>query len=323
MNLSCVLAAALLWFSFAPAAAVAQGFPNKPVRFIVPFAPGGQSDVVARIVGQKLSERWGQPVIIENKPGAATTLGADFVAKAPADGYTILLAPAPFVITQYAYPKLPYDSRRDFTPVTLLVTNPLVAVVNPVRMPVKTFSEFVAALKKEPGKTSYGTPGNGSLPHLAVELFGVQAGTSALHVPYKGGGPAVVDLVGGQITFMFASPLEVMPHVKAGKLNVLGVTSAKRVSYWPDVPTLKEAGSKEYEAYAWFGVVASAATPREIVAKLNADIVAVLKSSDVAERLAAQGTDVAATSTEEFARFLDAEHARWSAAVKVANVVVQ
>ena len=323
MKISCALAAALLLIALAPATGMAQGFPNKPVRFIVPFAPGGQSDVVARVVGQKLAERWGQPVVIENKPGAATTLGADFVAKAPADGYTILLAPAPFVITQYAYPKLPYDSRKDFTPVTLLVTNPLVAVINPARMPVKTFGEFVAAVKNEPGKISYGTPGNGSLPHLAVELFGVQAGTSALHVPYKGGGPAVVDLVGGQIAFMFASPLEVMPHVKAGKLNVLGVTSAKRVSYWPDVPTLKEAGYKEYEAYAWFGVVAPAATPREIVAKLNADIVAVLKSPDVAERLAAQGADVAATSAEEFGRFLDAEHVRWSAAVKAANVVVQ
>jgi tripartite-type tricarboxylate transporter receptor subunit TctC len=315
------------WLALACAVAsfgtLALSFPSKPVRFIVPFAPGGQSDVVARTVGQKLSERWGQPVIIENKPGAATTLGTDFVAKAPADGYTILLAPAPFVITQYAYPKLPYDSRKDFTPVTLLVTNPLVAVVNPTRLPVKTFAEFVAAVKKEPGKISYGTPGNGSLPHLAVELFGVQSGTSALHVPYKGGGPAVVDLVGGQISFMFASPLEVMPHVKAGRLLTLGVTSDKRVSYWPDVPTLKEAGYKEYEAYAWFGVVAPAATPRDIIAKLNADIVAVLKSPDVSERLAAQGADVAATSAEEFGRFLAAEHVRWSAAVKAANVTVQ
>ena len=321
-SIRALLAALLCWMLFS-AVAFAQGFPSKPVRFIVPFAPGGQSDVVARTVGQKLSERWGQPVIIENKPGAATTLGADFVAKAPADGYTILLAPAPFVITQYAYLKLPYDSRKDFTPVTLLVTNPLVAVVNPGRMPVKTFAEFVAAVKKEPGKISYGTPGNGSLPHLAVELFGVQSGTSALHVPYKGGGPAVVDLVGGQIAFMFASPLEVMPHVKAGRLLTLGVTSDKRVSYWPDVPTLKEAGYKEYEAYAWFGVVAPAATPRDIVARLNADIVAVLKSPDVSERLAAQGADVAATSADEFGRFLAAEHVRWSAAVKAANVTVQ
>ena len=305
------------------APALAQSFPSKAVRFIVPFAPGGQSDVVARTVGQKLAERWGQPVLIENKPGAATTLGADFVAKAPADGHTLLLAPAPFVITQYAYPTLPYDSRRDFTPVTLLVTNPLVVTINPTRMPVKTFADFVAAVKKDPGRVSYGTPGNGSLPHLAVELFRVQSGIDALHVPYKGGGPAVVDLVGGQIAFMFASPLEVMPQVKAGKLVVLGVTSEKRVAYWPDVPTLKESGYTDYEAYAWFGVVAPAATPKEVIAKLNADIVAVLKSPEVAERLAAQGADLAATTAGEFGRFLTSEHVRWSAAVKAANVTVQ
>ena len=323
MTLSRACAPLVLICAAIAAPALAQSFPSKAVRFIVPFAAGGQSDVVARTVGQKLAERWGQPVVIENKPGAATTLGADFVAKAPADGHTILLAPAPFVITQYAYPTLPYDSRRDFTPVTLLVTNPLVVTVNPSRMPVKTFADFVAAVKKEPGRVSYGTPGNGSLPHLAVELFRLQSGIDALHVPYKGGGPAVVDLVGGQIDFMFASPLEVMPQVKAGKLVVLGVTSEKRVAYWPDVPTLKESGYRDYEAYAWFGVVAPAATPKEVIAKLNADIVAVLKSPEVAERLAAQGTDVAATTADEFGRFLAAEHVRWSAAVKAASVTVQ
>ena len=305
------------------ATAQAQPYPSKPVRFIVPFAPGGQSDVVARIVGQKLSASWGQPVVIENKPGAATTLGADFVAKSPGDGHTMLLAPAPFVITQYAYPKLPYDSRKDFTPISLLVTNPLVITVNPVRMPVKTTAEFVDAIKKEPGKVSYGTPGNGSLPHLAVELFRLQSGLDALHVPYKGGGPAVQDMVGGQIAFMFASPLEVMPNVKAGRLNVIAVTSAKRVSYWPDVPTLVESGYPNYEAYAWFGVVAPAATPRDIIAKINADIVAVLKTPAVAESLAAQGADVAITTPEEFGRFLDAEHVRWSSAVKAANVKIE
>lgn len=323
MNLKHLLNCAMVLATLVPAPAIAQPFPSKAIRFVVPFAPGGQSDVVARLVGQKLSERWGQPVLIENKAGAATTIGADFVAKAPADGYTILLAPAPFVITQYAYPKLPYDSRRDFTPVTLLVSNPLVVTINPARVAAKTFAEFVALARKEPGKLTYGTPGNGSLPHLAVELFRVQSGIDTLHVPYKGGGPAVVDLVAGQIAFMFASPLEVMPNVKAGKLNVLGVTSDKRVAYWPEVPTLKESGFRDYEAYAWFGVTAPAATPRDIVARLNADIVAVLKSPDVSERLTAQGADVAATSIEEFGRFLSAEHARWSAAVKAANVTVQ
>ena len=315
MTLAKFLPFSVLLFAFTAATAIAQPYPTRFVRFIVPFAPGGQSDAVARIVGQKLSERWGQPVVIENKPGAATTIGADLVAKSPADGYTILLAPAPFVITQYAYPKLPYDSRKDFTPVALLVTNPLVITVNPTKMPVKTPAEFVAAIKKEPGQVSYGTPGNGSLPHLAVELFRLQSGIDALHVPYKGGGPAVQDMVGGQISFMFASPLEVMPNVKSGRLNVIAVTSAKRVSYWPDVPTLVESGYPNYEAYAWFGVVAPAATPRDIIAKINADIVAVLKTPAVAESLAAQGADVAITTPEEFGKFLDAEHVRWSSAV--------
>ena len=240
--------AAVIGATTAAFPALAQSYPNKVVRFIVPFAPGGQSDAVARIVGQELSKKWGQPVIIENKPGAATTIGSDFVAKAAPDGYTILLAPAPFVITQYAYPKLPYDSRKDFVPVSLLVTNPLVITVNPMRMPMKTVGEFVTAIKKEPGSVSYGTPGNGSLPHLAVELFRLQSGIEPLHVPYKGGGPAVTDLVGGQTSFMFASPLEVMPNVKAGRLNVIAVTSSKRVSYWPDVPTVVESGYPEYEA---------------------------------------------------------------------------
>jgi len=323
MTLARSLRRCLLLLAITVSAAFAQSYPTKVVKFIVPFAPGGQSDAVARIVGQKLAERWGQPVVVENKPGAATTIGADLVAKSPADGYTILLAPAPFVITQYAYPKLPYDSRKDFVPVSLLVTNPLVITVNPSKMPVKTPKEFVDEIKKAPGMVSYGTPGNGSLPHLAVELFRLQSGIDALHVPYKGGGPAVTDLVGGQIAFMFASPLEVMPNVKAGRLNVIAVTSAKRVSYWPDVPTLVESGYPNYESYAWFGVVAPAGTPKDIVAKINADIVAVLKMKDVADNLAAQGADVAITTPEEFGKFLDAEHARWSQAVKAANVKIE
>ncbi len=300
-----------------------QSFPSKPVRFVVPFAPGGQSDVVARLVAEKLASRWGQPVVVDNKAGAATTIGADLVAKAPADGYTMLLAPAPFVITQYAYPKLPYDSRRDFTPVTLLVTNPLVVVSNPAKVPGNTMAALVEHAKKTPGVLPYGTPGNGSLPHLAVELFQLQAGLQALHVPYKGGGPAVVDLVGGQVAFMFASPLEVMQHVTSGKLQALAISSDRRVPYWPQVPTLKESGYPEYEAYAWFGVVVAAATPKDIVAKMNADIVDVLRQPDMVERLRNLGADVAATSVEEFGRFLNAEHARWSTAVKAAKVTVQ
>lgn len=321
-----IRAATTLYAAFALTVTAVQAqpaFPNKPVRFVVPFAPGGQSDVVARMVAEKLAVRWGQPVVVDNKAGAATTIGADIVAKAPADGYTMLLAPAPFVITQYAYPKLPYDSRRDFTPVTLLVTNPLVVVTNPAKVPGRTLAEFVDHAKKTPGALAYGTPGNGSLPHLAVELFQLHSAIQPLHVPYKGGGPAVIDLVAGQVSFMFASPLEVMQHVTSGKLQALAMTSDRRVPYWPQVPTLKESGYPEYEAYAWFGVVVAAATPKDIVAKINADIVAVLRQPDMAERLKNLGADVAANTPEEFGRFLNAEHARWSAAVKAAKVTVQ
>lgn len=320
-----IRALVVLWFALGGlvASAGAQSWPSKPVRFVVPFAPGGQSDVVARMVAEKLALRWGQPVVVDNKAGAATTIGADLVAKAPADGYTMLLAPAPFVITQYAYPRLPYDSRRDFTPVSLLVTNPLVVVTNPAKVPGRSLAEFVEHAKKNPGALPYGTPGNGSLPHLAVELFQLQSGVQPLHVPYKGGGPAVIDLVAGQVSFMFASPLEVMQHVASGRLQALGITSDRRVPYWPQVPTLKEAGYPEYEAYAWFGVVVAAATPREIVTKMNADIGAVLRMPDVAEKLKNLGADVAATTPEEFGRFLNAEHLRWSAAVKAAKVTVQ
>jgi tripartite-type tricarboxylate transporter receptor subunit TctC len=304
-------------------AAAAQPFPSKPVRFIVPFAPGGQSDVVARTVAQQLSERWGQPVVVENKPGAATTIGADFVAKSPADGYTIMLAPAPFVITQYAYPKLPYDGRKDFAPVALLVTNPLVVAVNPAKMSARNAADFAAEVKRQPGKFTYGTPGNGSLPHVAVELFNLRAGTSTVHVPYKGGAPAVTDLVGGQVDFMFASPLEVMQHVKAGRLAVVGATAAKRLPYWPDVPTMLESGVKDYEVLAWFGVVAPSGTPRDVLAKLSADVSWAIRSPDVAEKLSAQGADISGAPAEEFGRFLDAEHERWSAAVKAANVKIE
>ena len=302
--------------------ALAQSWPAKPIHFIVPFAPGGQSDIVARTIAEKLAGRLGQPVVVENKAGAATTIGADFVAKSPADGYTILLAPAPFVITQYAYPKLPYDSRKDFTPVTLLVTNPMVVTVN-ASVPAKNFAEFVALMKTQPGKLNYGSPGNGSLPHVATEMFKQRAGLDAVHIPYKGGGPAVIDLVGGQISFMFASPLEVMQHVKSGKLRVLAATSPARLSYWPEVPTVIESGYPDYEALAWFGVVAPAATPREIVARLATEISAILATPEVKERLAAQGAEAAIATSEEFGRFLDREHARWSVAVKAANVKIE
>ena len=298
-------------------------FPTKPVRFVVPFAPGGSSDVLSRSVGQKLSERWSQPVVVENKPGASTTLAAAQVAKAAPDGYTIMLAPAPFVITQYVYPSLSYDVRKDFVPVSLMVTNPLTVVINPQRIAGRTIGALVDAMKAKPGEMTYGTPGQGSLPHLAVEAFRAQVGTEVVHVPYKGGGPAVVDLLGGQIDFMFASPLEIRNHVESGKLAVLGITSSERAKWWPEVPTLQESGYPGYEAYAWFGVVAPAGTPAEIVGKISADIAVALKSPDLVARLTAQGTDIAASTPAGFGEFLAREHERWSKAVKASGVTVK
>lgn len=316
------LATAVAIAGAAGATAAAQTFPTKPVKFVVPFAAGGTSDIVARSIGQRLGERWGQTVIVENKPGAASTIGADQVAKAPPDGYTILLAPAPFVITQYAYPKLNYDTRRDFAPVTLLVTSPLVVTVNGDG-PLKTMDAFLAHLKANPGKLNYGSPGNGSLPHLAIELFKLRSGTEMTHVPYRGGGPAVVDLVGGRIDLLFASMPEVQAHVQSGKLKVIGVTSPQRASSVPDVPTVAEKGLQGYEAFAWFGVMAPAGVPRELLAKISADMVTALRADDVRARLTEAGMDVAGTTPEEFGKFLDREHARWSEVVKTVNIKIE
>lgn len=320
-------AARMLCAAFALAAAAVHGqpsFPSKPVRFVVPFPPGGQSDTVARMVAEKLAARWGQPVVVENRPGAAATIGADLVAKAPADGHTMLFVTAPFVITQYAYPRLPYDSRRDFTPVSLLVTNPMVLVTNPSKVPGKTLTEFIDFAKKNPGSLAYGTPGNGSLPHLGVELLQLQAGVQLLHVPYKGAAAAVTDLIAGRLSFVLLSPSEVMPHVASGKLQALAMTSDRRATTWPQVPTVKESGFPDYATYAWFGVVVAAGTAKEIVAKMNADIVAVLRLPDMVERMRTNlGVDIAATTIDEFDRFLNAEHGRWSAAVKAAKVTVE
>jgi tripartite-type tricarboxylate transporter receptor subunit TctC len=316
------VAAALLIAGVHGAAAGAQTFPTKPVKLVVPFAPGGTSDIVARSLGQKLGERWSQTVIVENKPGAATTLAAEQVAKAPADGYTILLAPAPFVIAQYAYPKLGYDTRRDFTPVTLLVTSPLVVTVSSGG-PLKTMDAFLAYLKAHPGKLNYGSPGNGSLPHLAIELFKLRSNTDIVHVPYRGGGPAVVDLVGGRIDLLFASMPEVQAHVQSGKLKVIGVTSPQRAPAMPDVPTVVEKGLQGYEAFAWFGVVAPAGVPRDLLGKISGDMVAALTADDVRARLTEAGMDVAGTTPEEFGAFLDREHARWSEVVRTVNIRIE
>jgi len=296
-------------------AAWAQPYPNRPVRMIVPFAPGGATDIIARTVAQNLAEQLGQPVAVENKPGAGTTVGNAEVAKAKPDGYTLLFAPTPFVISQVVYPTLPYDPKKDFTPVSLLATSPFILVTHP-SVPAKSVGELVALAKAKPGTLTFCSAGNGTVPHLAGELFKLRAGVDVVHVPYKGGGPAIVDLVSGQVNMMFATPIEVASMVQAGKLSVLGTTSLTRLPAYPGVPTLAESGYPGFEVASFFGVLAPAGTPPEIVARLAADLAAVMALPEVREKFAQQSADANVQGPEGFARFLSAEREKWADIVK-------
>jgi len=301
--------------------AAGQTYPAKPIRLVVPFAPGGASDVLARLVGQKLAERWGQPVVVENKPGAATTLGAADVAKAPADGYTLMLAPAPFVIAPLMYQKLTYDAARDFTGVALLASSPLLLTAHP-SVAASTLPELLALAKAKPGALMYGSPGNGSVPHLATELFKMRTGTDLSHVAYKGGGPAVTDLVAGHITLMFASPIEVSQHVNAGRLKYIAASTKERVPSIPGVPTVSEMGYPGFDVVAWFGIVAPAATPKDVVAKLSQEIGRILAAPEVKEKFAAQGAEITFLPADEFDRFLAREREQWAQAIKVSGAKI-
>jgi len=295
--------------------AIAQPYPNRPIKMIVPFAPGGATDIIARTVAQKLSDRVGQPVVVENKPGAGTTVGNAEVAKARPDGYTLLFAPTPFMISQVVYPTLPYDPRKDFAPVSLLATSPFILVTN-ASITARNVGELVAQAKAKPGALTFCSAGNGTVPHLAGELFKLRAGVDIVHVPYKGGGPAIVDLVGGQVNMMFATPIEVAQHVQSGKLRVLATTSLKRLPAFADVPTLDESGYPGFEVASFFGVLAPAGTPSDIVARLAADLATVMELPDVRERFAAQSADANVQGPEAFGKFLEAQRVKWADIVK-------
>jgi tripartite-type tricarboxylate transporter receptor subunit TctC len=315
-----LLANALLFSSVALFAANLHGqpYPTKTVRIVVPFAPGGASDVLARLVGQKLSERLGQPFIVENRPGATTTVAAAEVAKAPADGYTLMLAPAPFVIAPLMYQKVAFDPARDFAGIALLASSPLILTVHP-SVGVSTAQELLALAKAKPGTIMYASPGSGSVPHLATELFKLRSGADFTHVPYKGGGPAVTDLVGGHVGFMFASPIEVSQYVAAGKLRYLMTSTKDRVPSLPSVPTAGDLGIAGFDVVAWFGIVAPAATPRDIVDRLSQEIGRILATPDVKEKFAGQGAEITFLPAGEFDRFLAREREQWAQAVKVSG----
>jgi tripartite-type tricarboxylate transporter receptor subunit TctC len=299
--------------------ASAQPYPGKPVRIIVPYAAGGAVDIVARAVGQPLSEALKQPVVVENKPGASANIGMEAAAKSAPDGYTLLMASNGIATNNALFPKLAFDGRKDFAPVARIGYAPLVIVV-PASSPAKSLKDLIAMAKAEPGKLTYASAGNGSSGHLAGELLKSAAKIDVLHVPYKGGAPAITDLLGERISFMPINPVEVMSHIRAGKLRALAVASDKRFPLLPDVPTTAEAGLPGYEATVWWGLVAPAGTPRDVVQKLNSETDKVLANPASAKSLADLGVVVTPGTPEQFAAFIDAQTELWSGVVKAANI---
>jgi len=312
-----------LLFTFAMACAVvalpaaAQPYPAKPIRFVVPFPPGGPLDIMGRGIAQKLQEAWGQPVVVDNRPGAGGGIGADLVAKSPGDGYTLLMgAVSTHAINPSLYAKIPYDPQKDFAPVALVAQVPNILVVNPA-LPVQSVQELIAYARAKPGALSFGSGSTGSTGHLAGELFKTEARVDMVHIPYKGGAPAMQDLLAGQTQLMFDNLANALPQVKAGKLRALAVTTSKRAPAVPDLPTVAESGLPGFDLTTWFGVFVPAGTPRETVAKLNAEIVKALASKELAERLATMGAAPPESNTpERFAAFVRAEAAKYAQVVK-------
>jgi tripartite-type tricarboxylate transporter receptor subunit TctC len=298
----------------------AQNYPVRPVRMMVPFQAGGGSDTMGRIVSSKLSERLGQQFVVENRPGAAGSIGADIAARAPADGYTLLLGSTSELV-QYpnVNPKVPYDPLRDFAPIGLVGTVPMVLVLHP-SLPVKNVKELIALAKSRPGEINFGSAGQGATTHLAVELFNLLTGVKLTHVPYKGSPQAVTDLVAGNVQLGIPTMPAALPFIKAGRVKVLGVTTAKRASNLPDVPTLNEAGVKGYEAALWTAILGPAGTPPAIVNRLNSEIAAIVQLKDVQEALARQGAEAQTSTPAEFGQFLKTEYAKWARVVKEAGI---
>jgi tripartite-type tricarboxylate transporter receptor subunit TctC len=303
-------------------AQAATNYPARPIKIVVPFAPGGTTDMLARLVGQRLTQSWGQPVVIENKPGAGATLGADIVAKSAPDGYTLLMGAAHHTIAQQVYAKIPYHFDRDFAPITMVAMVPNMVVVNS-EVPAKNIAEFIALAKTQPGKLNYGSAGAGTAHHLIGEMFKLRAGVDLVHVPYKGSSPAVADLLSGQVQLMFDTVTSGLPQVKAGKLRALAVTTAKRSSAMPDVPSLSETALPGFDVGTWFGLLAPAATPPAIVQKLNAEIVKIIQQPDVRKQMLEAGSEPMGNTSQQMAAQIKAELEAFEAVVKQIKLVVE
>jgi tripartite-type tricarboxylate transporter receptor subunit TctC len=321
--LTCIaLAIGLTAMASSTFAQAATNYPARPIKIVVPFAPGGTTDMLARLVGQRLTQSWGQPVVIENKPGAGATLGADIVAKSAPDGYTLLMGAAHHTIAQQVYAKIPYHFDRDFAPITMVAMVPNMVVVNS-EVPAKNIAEFIALAKTQPGKLNYGSAGAGTAHHLIGEMFKLRAGVDLVHVPYKGSAPAVADLLSGQVQLMFDTVTSGLPQVKAGKLRALAVTTAKRSSAMPDVPSLSETALPGFDVGTWFGLLAPAATPPAIVQKLNAEIVKIIQQPDVRKQMLEAGSEPMGNTSQQMAAQIKAELEAFEAVVKQIKLVVE
>lgn len=298
--------------------ATAQTYPVKPIRIVVPFTPGGPNDILARTVGQKMTGSWGQQVIVDNRPGGGTVIGTQFVARAPADGYTLLMVATSMAVNPSLRAKLPYDTMNDFTPVTLLIFSPNVLVTHP-SVPVRSVKELIALAKAHPGQISYASGGTGAATHLAGELLAMEGKVKMIHVPYKGAAPATVDLLSGQVSFMFGTILPTIPHIKAAKLRAIAVTSPERAAVLPGVPTVAETLAG-FDATSWYGLFAPAGTPQDVIAKLHAESARIINSPEIRERLLAEGAVPAALGPREFAVHFRREVEKWGKVVKAAGI---
>lgn len=313
-------ACAGLMLTAAFGAAASDNYPSKPIKWVVPFPPGGAMDVMARALGEKLSQSTKQPVVIENRPGAGGMIGSSVVAKAEPDGHTMMIVSIGHAVNPSLYNKLPYDAAKDFEPVTLVGVVPNILVVNPTRVKAGSVKELIAQAKAQPGGLTYASAGTGTTIHLSAELFNSMAGVDIMHVPYKGSAPAVTDLIGGQVDMMFDSVSSAKPHIQSGKLKPLAVTTTKRSSMFPEVPTIAEAGVKGYELSGWYAVFVPAGTPKPIVDRLNSELVKAIKLPDVQQRFAQIGAEPVGSSPQELAATLKEETARWSKVVRERNI---
>ncbi len=304
--------------AFLPMTAAAQSYPSKPVRLIVPFPPGGSNDVVGRMIAAQLSTRLDKPVIVENQGGAGGLIGTEMAARAQPDGYTLLLISVAYAFIPAIY-KLPYDPATAFTPVAILGAGPVVIAVTS-KLPVGSLKELIALAKEKPGELNYATAGVGSFQHLASELFKQQAGVDIVHIPFKGGGPAMMDVIAGNTQITIGSLIQTLPQIKAGKLKALGVGSANRIPALPDVPTISEAGVPGYEVTNWWGIVVPAGTPRSVIDRLHKDLTVVVASPETKKRFEAEGSEPLSMSPDEFGRFIAAETVKWARVVKDAGI---